>query len=80
MGESSLWVKKDLKVVIEQKLRKEMYVSETWFGFMPTRSNMDATCLLRCSMENVEERNWNMVLFDSTKAYYRALKELMWWV
>ena len=61
--------------VMEHRLREITEVSENQFGFMPSRSTMEAIYLLRRVIEKYREkkRNIHMVFIDLKKAYDRVL-------
>jgi hypothetical protein len=51
------------------------------FGFMPGRSTMEASFLIRQVMERYKEqkKDLHMVFIDLEKAYDKIYSNLMWW-
>jgi len=57
--------------VIERRLRKDVSILENQFGFMPSRTTIEAIYLLRRLMGLYKDRkvNLHMVFIDMEKAY-----------
>jgi hypothetical protein len=51
------------------------------FGFMPGRSTMEASFLIRQVMERYKEqkKDLHMVFIDLEKAYDKIYRNIMWW-
>jgi len=66
--------------VIERMLRKDVSISENQFGFMPSRSTIEAIYLLRKLMGMYRDRKVDlyMVFIDVEKAYDRVSREVLW--
>ena len=72
-----LWEK-----VIEHRLRQETSISENQFGFMPSRSTIEAIHLLRQLMEKfrANKKGMHLAFIDLEKTYDRVAREVLWWV
>jgi len=66
--------------VIESRLRKDILISENQFGFMPSRSTIEAIYLLRILMGLYRDKkvDLHIVFIDLEKAYDRVLREVLW--
>jgi hypothetical protein len=57
-----------------------MHITINQFGFMLVRSTMEAIFLIRHVMERYkEQKDLYMFFIDLEKAYYKILRNLMWW-
>jgi hypothetical protein len=67
--------------VIEHRIRRMTSVSKNQFGFMPWRSTMEAIFFIRQLMERYKEqkKDLHMVFIDLEKAYYKILRNVLWW-
>nr|GEW23862.1 retrovirus-related Pol polyprotein LINE-1 [Tanacetum cinerariifolium] len=65
--------------VIKRRMRRVTSVSENQFGFMPSRSSVEAIHLIRSLMKKYRERprDLHMAFLDLKKAYDSILKELI---
>jgi len=61
--------------VIERGLRRDVAISENQFGFMPSRSTIEAIYLLRSLMSLYKDRkvDLHIVFINLEKAYDRVL-------
>ena len=68
------------EMVIERRLRKDVSISENQFGFMSSRSTIEAMYLLRKLMDMYRDRkvDLHMMFIDLKKAYDRVPHEVLW--
>ena len=62
---------------LKLKLRQEVIICESWYGFMPRKSTTDAIFALRMLMKKYREGEKSCIV-DLEKAYGRVLREELW--
>jgi len=67
-----------LERVIERRLRKDVPISENQFGFMPSRSTVEAINLIKRLLELYRDRKKDLyiVFIDLEKVYDKAREVL----
>jgi len=66
--------------VIESRLWKDILILENQFGFMPSRSTIEAIYLIRRLMRLYRDKNidLHMVFIDLKKVHDRVPHEVLW--
>ena len=72
---------KDLKKVLDNRLRKLIKICDTQFGFSKGKGTMDAVFVLRQLQEKMLEKQKKMYVafLDLEKAYDRVLTDMVYW-